>query len=520
MSEVSCRAFAPALSALEERGIPFSVLTDELRISPTKLKSADERVTWDQLVAIAARLESIFGDPTILEDIYYKYFQAPRDGMVPAVTKFLMTPRDLYWAGTKWFGPSLFSVIEGTFEELDDGRIRETLVIPDRYADCPQLFRFMRGGLRAVPSIVGLPAAHVEMEISPRKGVYTITPPVQRRGRLAQAIDRIRGRRAIVMIETLAAQQERLSENYMRLGEAHDRITAQADRLEEVNRALVLKNEELETRVRERTSRLEESNRVLATEIEERERAAAELLDSREQLRIAERLASVGTLAAGIAHEINNPIAAILLAAQYATSSRDEPMANEIYERSLIDIEREAKRCGTIVKSVLQFARDEPSAKWSSNISDVANRAILHSRGLALEVGAHLDAYICDEPLYCVMNPLQIGQVFFCLLRNAIESTNEGARVTLTVERRHSKAVVTIEDNGAGISDSTRPRIFDPFYTTRRWNGQMGLGLSVAHGILSEHDSVVEVESKVGVGTRARFELEICEDRDRPPRDE
>lgn len=317
------------------------------------------------------------------------------------------------------------------------------------------------------------------------------------------------------MIDDLASQQEHLRQNYLKLGQAHDRIAAQAKRLEEVNRALVVKNEELGVRVQERTQSLEDANRVLAGEIGNNQRSTEELLQSREQLRLAERLASVGTLAAGIAHEINNPIAAILLAAQYATSCDDPVNVAEVQRRSLLDIEREAKRCGNIVKGVLQFAHDEPSAKWSAELNDVASRAVLHSRVHAHETGVQIDYDECDETLYCMMNPLQIGQVFILLLHNAIEASTLGGRVKIGLERRDEKAVVTIEDHGAGISDKVRPRIFDPFFTTRRWNGQMGLGLSVAHGILSEHGETIEIESKLGSGTRVRFDLDICDEKDR-----
>lgn len=511
MSEVSCRAFGPALSALELRGIPLSVLTDDLPVTEAELNSTESRVSWDSLIEITNRCEALLGGVESLEKIYFEHFTAPRASMVPNVTKFLVNPRDIYWAGTSWFGPSLFSVIEGEFEELSDGRIRETLVIPERYGDCPQIFLMMRGGLRAAPSIIGLPAAEVELQASPRKAVFTITPPRSRRGLFSYFVEIMTRRRSLAVIEELAVQQSQVQESFKRLGEAHDRIAAQAKRLEVVNSALLGKNEELETRVVERTAKLEAANRVLASEVEERRRTESDLVRSREQLRIAERLSSVGTLAAGIAHEINNPVAAVLLASQYALSCQDQPNAEEIAQRSLLDIEREAKRCGTIVKSVLQFARDEPTAKWVGNINDIKYRAVLNTRALALASGVDVEEVGGGKPLHCLMNPLQIEQALVNLLRNAIESSNHGVSVKISLEERDGRAVLSVQDNGSGIGDEIRGRVFDPFFTTRRWKGQVGLGLSVTHGIVIEHGGTIEIESKVGSGTRVWIELEMSE---------
>ncbi|MFT5442535.1 MAG: signal transduction histidine kinase [Myxococcota bacterium] len=511
MSEVSCRTFGPILSALETRGIPFSVLIDGLPVTEEELNSTESRVSWDSLIEITNRCEELLGGVENLEEIYFEHFTTPRAGMVPSVTKLLVNPRDIYWAGTSWFGPSLFSVIEGEFEELPDGRIRETLVIPDRYGDCPQIFPMIRGGLRAAPSILGLTAAEVELQASTRKAIFTITPPKSRRGLLSYFVEMMTRRRGIGVVKALASQQTQVQQSFKRLGEAHDRIAAQAKRLEVVNSALLNKNDELETRVLERTAKLEATNRVLASEVEERRRTASDLAHSREQLRIVERLASVGTLAAGIAHEINNPVAAIMLASQYALTCQDQPDAEEIAQRSLLDIEREAKRCGTIVKSVLQFARDEPTTKWVVNINDVKSRAVLNTRPLALASGVDVEDVDCGKSLHCLMNPLQIEQALVNLLRNAIESSNHGVSVRISLEERDGRAVVCVQDKGSGIGDAIRGRVFDPFFTTRRWKGQVGLGLSVAHGIVSEHAGTIEIESKVGSGSRVWIELETSE---------
>ncbi len=462
------------------------------------------------LVEIVSRLGAVFGGPRALEEIYYDHLSSPRPSMFPRVASFLLTPRDLYWAGTTWLGPSLFSIIEGKFEELPDGRLRETLVIPSRYSDCPLLFSLMRGGLRAAPSLIGFPDSDVELETTARKAVFTITAPKGWRSPVSRLLGLVTRRRSHTVVKALAEQQVRLGDNLRQLHTAHDRIARQEVRLEEVNRTLRQRSEELDTRVRERTARLDDANQVLVDEIAEHRRAAVALLLSRERLRTAERHASVETFAAGIAHEINNPLAAILAAAQYATVCLDEPDSREILSHGLLDIEREAKRCGSIVKDISQFARDEPMVKRAANLNDVVHSAAMRVRTLIVDAGTTVEEVPSPQPIYCRMNPVQIERVVINLLRNAIECSDSGVEIRLSLAVRNDRAFVCVEDSGPGIAEKYQPQVFDPFFTTRRWNGQVGMGLSVARGIIREHDGTIGLESKVAVGTRVWFELDTC----------
>jgi len=506
MSYVSCRAFGPALAAMKQRGLATSLLTDGLAVSPEHIENPRNRVDWDVLVAVTARLEELFGGIEALENLYFEFFLWPEHMYVPKVARYLLTPSNLYWAGTRWIGPSLFPVIDGCFETLEDGRLRETLVIPDRYADSPQTFALMRGALRAAPSLFDLPPARVEMELRPRRCVFTITLPQARpslRHRISAWFTDRHGR---PLLDSLVEQQVELQENYDEIDAAQDQIAEQAKRLEETNWALQEQNEELERRVAERTA-------SLAREIELHKQAAEELAHSRVQLRAAERLSAVGTLAAGIAHEINNPIAAILLAAQYSLRMRDDATAIAVQRDSMVDIEREAKRCATIVKSIMQFTREEPTAKWASNLNDIVHRVLLQVLPYAQIHNARVSETPWPESLYSELNPMQIEQALMNVIRNAIESSEIGVDVEVGLEEREGVARITVSDTGTGIADDIRSRVFDPFFTTRRHKGQTGLGLSVVHGILAEHEASIEIESKHGSGTRVAIELVLC----RPP---
>ncbi|HPG24194.1 MAG TPA: PAS domain S-box protein [Myxococcota bacterium] len=231
-----------------------------------------------------------------------------------------------------------------------------------------------------------------------------------------------------------------------------------------------LAQERLEARIAERTHALEESQR---------------------HLRQTERLASIGTLAAGIAHEINNPVGSILASADFALLTADEPGGRQIGLDALADIREQAIRCGQIVRSVLQFSRAEPTEKWIGEIGGVLRTTVDCTRRFAEQRRATVVLDI--DPTAAVrklrMNPIELEQVFVNLVRNAIEAQPARARVVLRarVERGGKTLLVSVEDDGPGVPQSARARVFDPFFTTRRSEGGTGLGLSVAHGIVEEH---------------------------------
>lgn len=212
MDEISCRALGPVLQALEARGIALSRLTDGIDVSPETLLDPRKRIDWNVLTLLCERLEEMCGGPEALEEFLYQHFQNPAFATFGKIARAFARPRDLYWIGTRWFGGSLFSIVQADFADLPDGRLRETLRIPWPYRDCPQLFHILRGPLRAVPSVIGLADSQVEMEISPRQVVYTITPPKPVRhpmGRLRRTFSAHFALRTLV--EELNSQQMRIA---------------------------------------------------------------------------------------------------------------------------------------------------------------------------------------------------------------------------------------------------------------------------------------------------------------------
>lgn len=251
---------------------------------------------------------------------------------------------------------------------------------------------------------------------------------------------------------------------------------------------LALYHEDLEARVAERTQELEES---------------------RARLRRSERLASIGTLAAGIAHEINNPVGTMLLAAENVLELRKRPGSEGVVDDCLKGIVSEARRCGAVIQSVLQFARQERTAKCPTPVEAIIRKSVEMVASYAQEQEAIIDIDLAAGLPEIKANRLQLEQVFVNLLGNAMESGRKGMRLMVRAEVVDEKLRVTVRDNGPGIPEENLPRIFDPFFTTRRERGGTGLGLSIAHGIIAEHGGQISVESELGVGTTFTVDLPL-----------
>jgi PAS domain S-box-containing protein len=241
--------------------------------------------------------------------------------------------------------------------------------------------------------------------------------------------------------------------------------------------------------------------------VEERTR---ELQGSRAALERSERLASLGTLAAGMAHQINNPVGAILLGAELALQQADEEGDGhgELAD-SLREIAGEAVRCRRIVRSVLKFSRNESTERWEADLRDAIERAGDAVRGLAGQHGAKLLIEPMAEPLRVVMNPIEIEQVLVNLLQNAMQAGPRGVSVELSARRLEQRVRVEVRDDGHGIDPADLERVFEPFFTTRLGQGGTGLGLSVAHGISHDHGGLLEIESAPGNGTRVILDLPL-----------
>ncbi len=258
-------------------------------------------------------------------------------------------------------------------------------------------------------------------------------------------------------------------------------------------------------------SRSELAKRLLAGERDDMEQLVQErtreLETSRDELVQSQRLASVGTLAAGIAHEINNPIGAILNAAELAIMCREDEDAHDQQAQILDEIAQLAMRCGSIVRSVLRFSRGEVTSKSAADPRTTIDKAAFFVRNYALERSVTIEVEQSPQPATVVINSVEIEQVIVNVLRNAIDAAPRSGKVNVRCETLADRVRISVNDDGMGIDRESLAHIFDPFFTTRRAAGGTGLGLSVAHGIIAEHSGEIAVESELGKGTSFRIEL-------------
>ncbi len=247
-------------------------------------------------------------------------------------------------------------------------------------------------------------------------------------------------------------------------------------------------------------------------EIEERvRRKTAELEKVYKKLLSSEKMASIGKLAATVAHEINNPLFGILTYAHLmlrGVRKLDFEGRDEMAEH-LQTIERESKRCGELVKSLLTFSRQAPSQREPQDLNTVVHRAIqlvkhkldLQSIELKESLAEGLPAVECDGN--------QIQQVILVLMVNASEAMPKGGTLEVATEfdPASEQGVVRVKDTGSGISPDVLARIFDPFFTTKEDQNRTGLGLAVAASIIEQHAGEITVRSEPGEGTEFRVAL-------------
>ncbi len=284
-------------------------------------------------------------------------------------------------------------------------------------------------------------------------------------------------------------------------------------------RSLQELNASLEDRVRERTGALERSNIDLAQKHEEIERsrtelsrAYRELQTTQRQLLQSEKMASLGQLVAGVAHEINNPVSFIvgnldplkekLTALETAAVRHDDQELNGLVRRvsGIVEtIGRGAERTAGIVQDLRTFSR----------VGDVARKPCdVHE---SLEVSLRLlkpkwDQRVTIERRYgnvprIWVVPGQINQVFMNLLANAFDAIREDGTVRIETATEGDMVRVSVSDDGTGIAEHQLDRIFDPFFTTKPQGQGTGLGLSISHGIVEDHAGRIDVESRIGQGT-------------------
>lgn len=223
-----------------------------------------------------------------------------------------------------------------------------------------------------------------------------------------------------------------------------------------------------------------------------------------EQLRHADRLATIGQLGAGVAHELNEPLGAILGFAQLAAKTESLPKQGL---KDIKKIENAAVHAREVVKKLLFFARQMPTHKTLVNLNRIVEEGLYFLESRCAKEGVELVRDLADDLPEITADPAQLNQVLVNLVVNALQASSAGGKLTIRTRCDKDSVLLTVEDTGEGMTEEVRKQIFVPFFTTKGVGQGTGLGLPVVHGIVSSHGGTIEVESKVGRGSRFTFKL-------------
>ena len=223
--------------------------------------------------------------------------------------------------------------------------------------------------------------------------------------------------------------------------------------------------------------------------VEELKDSNDKLASTREALLHSEKLASMGQLAAGVAHEVNNPLGVVLM---YAHLLLEESSESEEIHEDLKLIASQADRCKAIVQNLLDFARENKVLLQPCDAEDILYRSI-QSVPTPANIRVNIRSEV-DDPR-CELDPDQIIQVLTNLISNAFAAMPQGGKLEAMVTRNEDEVIYSIKDNGTGIPDDIKDKIFEPFFTTKKIGKGTGLGLAVAYGIIKMHKGNIKVVS-------------------------
>ena len=251
-------------------------------------------------------------------------------------------------------------------------------------------------------------------------------------------------------------------------------------------------------------------NHMTASFCEIRDGLDLQVKERTKQVVRSERLASVGFLAAGVAHEINNPLASIAMCAESLEGrlrgkSLGSEQEDQVLQKYLHMIQTEAFRCKEITEKLLDFSRMGDVQKQATDLRELMQSVI--------DMLGHIGKYqnkqvqlIPGEPVVADVNGQEMKQVFLNLLTNALDSLDEGGLVWVELVRQQNRAVLIVTDNGAGMTEEVLEHLFEPFFTRRRGGQGTGLGLSITYRIVADHHGQLEAHSD-GPGQGSQFRV-------------
>jgi PAS domain S-box-containing protein len=567
--EVSGKAIRAVIEVLEEARLPVEPVLAGLPLSRAALGA---RVDWDVFVAFLDAVVAHHGEALSLEEIGARSLRVPAFHFLRLAGRLVLSPRQLYTVAQRMVGPAMFSNVTVTTSWLPGGRMVVTGELAAGYRESTHFFRMCHGNVVALPRLLDLPPATIEEQaVSGRRGRLVLELPAShtlgarlRRGmRTVFAVgDLFRSvtRQQAELEGSLAAlrtSRHELRQLIERLPEGvlvhRGGIVAWAntavleslgyDRLEQVvgrhildftppeDRAALAaamanapENEVNDNRIEYRVLRPDGAiRRLQAGTVQhvdfEGERARLVVLRDvteqhrlHEELALAERMTLLGRLAAGLAHEINNPLAYAHASLEVATSQLAGLAGpTDALEQSLARAREGTERVRGIVRDLkmLSRAEDEPGeavdlhALLDSTLALAAN---------AIGAKARVVRDYREAPRARATRG-RLGQLFLNLLLNAADAIpdegNHEIRVSISTSAT-GHAVVEISDTGIGIPPALAARVFEPFFTTKAVGSGTGLGLAICHRIVTQLGGEIALESTPRVGTTFRVTLPAC----------
>ena len=255
---------------------------------------------------------------------------------------------------------------------------------------------------------------------------------------------------------------------------------------------------------RDEIGQLSTSFNEMADELMERERS---LKSAQLALVQSEKMAAVGTLSAGLAHEVKNPLSAVLGYAQLSKRKLSQP---DVVRKHLDTIENETRRCNEIISNLMQFSRQEKGEFTDVTVNEVVEKSVGivdHQLGLN---NVHVNMDLAADIPEIIGNPNQLQQVLMNLAINAQQAMEpDGGNVDIVTYCDDDNVYISVSDTGPGISEEVAEKIFEPFFTTKAAGEGTGLGLSVTYGIIRDHKGDIRVERADSGGARFVIKLPV-----------
>ncbi len=227
----------------------------------------------------------------------------------------------------------------------------------------------------------------------------------------------------------------------------------------------------------------------------------------------SEKLASLGKLAAGIAHEINNPLGGVLIYSHLLLEDTDK---NSPHYENLKKVVKETSRCKDIVKGLLEFARPKEPEMSLVNINEIVERSLSIMERQALFQNIKIKkSYVSNLPKI-VADSAQLQQVFVNIIINAAEAMEGNGTLALSTSLNGDGTCIEVKfsDTGHGIMEEDKKRLFEPFFTTKEVGKGTGLGLAISYSIIQKHHGTIEVKSELGKGSTFTVKLPLMEERE------